>query len=217
MRKVYKNDIYRIITEVVKFDPTKFILTDSTDSGHPVSTIAVRNSEMNFIFRNAKNSWEHFDVRFTRFSPNNEMSAWTPSSAGSYIDYQEAAKIFTQWLSSHAKNFIEEQDLTDNWINFQFETNIFELTQIRFDDNSHFNIDESSRISNSIDGLRQLIIEKFNPNNEQLEFINQRLDYLIESTNRLGKFDWTSTMISIMISIAINMGFDTQTGKDFFE
>ena len=58
MLKVYKNDIHRIIKEVVKLNPNDFVLIDSVEQDYPISTLNIKNSELKFIFRNSKDSWE---------------------------------------------------------------------------------------------------------------------------------------------------------------
>lgn len=217
MIKTYKNDIYRIIKDEEYLDPTKFVLTDSLQDGCPISTLTIRDSKMNFIFRNTKNSWEDFDIRFNRFTPNFDLSVWFPSGVNSYYNYQSVATIFKNWLQKEAKKYFEEVENQNKWDEFQFETNIFELIQVEFNDNTNFNFEESSKILQALENLKTSLLDKFSPSVEQIEFINERLEYLANATNRLGKFDWTNTMVSVMISIAINMSFDTESGKVFFE
>lgn len=218
MIKLHKNDIYRIIKEVHKLDPNNFILTDYNDEDFPISKLTIRNSEMNFIFKNVLNKWERFHIKYNLFTPNCKSTDWIPNpKVSSSFKYEEVITHFNIWINNHAKPYLEEQGYIDLWNNFQFETSIFELTQIRLGDNSKFNTDESSKISNSIENLKQLILDNYETNRLQQEYIIERLDYLSDATNRLGKFDWANMLVSVMISIAINMNFDTESGRKFFD
>jgi hypothetical protein len=217
MLKVYKNTVYNIIKETVKLDPNLFYITDELDEGKPVSVLSIKESPMKFVFRNKATSWDLFDCRQTVFSPDFRMTSWTPVPTNSYLSFDDISKIFISWLNYHAKSYLTERDLIDVWNQFQFETNIFDLAQSSISNNSKFNIEDSESVSNSIDSLKKLIDDKYHLTEIQFKYINERLDYLSEATNRLGKFDWSNLFVSIMISIAINMGVDTNTGKEFFE
>jgi hypothetical protein len=61
-----------------------------------------------------------------------------------------------------------------------------------------------------------MIAEEFNPTQEQLQFINERLDYLAKAVDRLNRFDWTGLAISIVVSIAVNLSVDTEGGRVLF-
>lgn len=216
MLKAHKNEIHKIISEVANLDPNRFTLVDKDDAGFPVSQISTIDLKMSFWFRNRPHSWEVFDYKQTKFSPDFSVASWLPQN-GQTFNFQQVSEIFTKWLNTQVKPFFEELDSVDKWNSFQFETDIFHLLQEDIADNSNFSIEETSKISKSIDNLRQLIIDKFDPVEERLKFIDERLNYLSESTSRLGKFDWKGQFVSTMISIAINMMFDKETGNAFFK
>lgn len=65
--------------------------------------------------------------------------------------------------------------------------------------------------------FKRLVVENYNPTNDQLDFISERLDYLTDSVNRLNRYDWKGLALSILTSIAINLTVDTQGGKMLFE
>jgi hypothetical protein len=216
MRQVQKNEFHTLIAKM-SLDPNRFSLTDSVDEDNrQITTITLLDSELKYIVRNAKDSWEEFNFRYTEFKPKYPLTDWLPNMKGLYFSFSDLSNDFYQWLKSNVLEYIKEIDSEDKWANFQFEATIFELTQVKFANNSNFSQDESLKIKTSIANFKQLVYENFSPTNEQIEFINTRLDYLVESVDGLGKFDWTNTFIAIMISIAINMCFDTETGKHFF-
>lgn len=217
MQKVFKNKFYDQIIRL-DLDANQFSLTDSLDVNYrEITTITLLGSELKYMVRSAKDSWQDFDFQYTVFNPKYPLSGWIPDAKGQYFDFPSVSNNFYQWLKSEVKEYITEIDSIDKWMNFQFEANIFELTGVIFANNSNFFSDESVKIKTSIIKLKQLFHESFNSTIEQTVFINERLNYLTQSVDRLGKFDWTNTFISIMISIVINMCFDTETRKQFFE
>lgn len=216
MLKEHKNDIYRTIQDV-GLNPTTFILKDSIIDNFHISTLTLIGTDMAFIFKIHEESWWGFKFRYTQFKPNYPLSEWKPSGPKSYYEYYYALKHFVRWLKTDLNKYIEDNQTVNKWNDFQFETNIFDLTQIKFTNNAKFTSVESQSISESLVKLKKLMLENFAFTNNQLQFMNERLEYLDKATNRLMKFDWVNTMVSIMVSIAINMTFDTDTGKKFFE
>jgi hypothetical protein len=216
MKKLYKNDVHRIIKEEMNLDPSRFTIKEEMLDGKPLATLSIIDSEMEFTFLNPVNSWDVFKVSYTYFSPDFRKTNLIPHEQ-KFMPYDETKKHLINWLRDQVKPFFEDREGVDLWDTFQFETNIFQLTQVTFGDNSSFSLEESTKIVNAIDNLKQLIVERFDATEEQAAFIEERLDYVNESVNRLGKYDWTGLMVSTFISIGINMGVDTETGRTFFQ
>jgi hypothetical protein len=68
----------------------------------------------------------------------------------------------------------------------------------------------------SINELKLLIHQNFNTSQEQQKLVDDRLNYLIDSTNRLNKFDWKSVSISTMLSIVTTLTLDVEKGRQLF-
>ena len=133
-----------------------------------------------------------------------------------FANYTEASKLCISWLQTHAKNYLKEKEKANHWEQFQIESNIFKLAQVDIGNNSNFNMEASTKIINSIDNLKQLIIDKYHPTEDQVTYMSARLDYLSEATNRLGKFDWSNSFVSFIIAIAINMGVEYKHRQRIF-
>ena len=69
----------------------------------------------------------------------------------------------------------------------------------------------------SINEFKVLIINGFHPDVKELNIIENRLEYLSESLNRLNKIDWKGLAISTVISISIALSLDTTSGHKLFE
>ncbi len=91
------------------------------------------------------------------------------------------------------------------------------MNVINFEDKTLFSKDEKIQIKLAINELKFLIIQNFSPNNEEQIIIDNRLDYLIDSVERLNKFDWKSLVLSTIISISISLSLDSEKGRLLFE
>jgi len=68
----------------------------------------------------------------------------------------------------------------------------------------------------AVDRFRTSIVNDFQPSPEQIEFIDEKLDYLTKAVDRLNHFDWRALAIPTVISIAINLSADTERGRLLF-
>jgi hypothetical protein len=93
----------------------------------------------------------------------------------------------------------------------------FNINEIDFNDKSFFSSEEKRQVRLSLNELKLLIQTNLNTNKEEQEIVTARLDYLIEATDRLNKFDWKSLAASSLISIAIALTLDTKKGFLLFE
>ncbi|MDR6546546.1 hypothetical protein J2810_002605 [Chryseobacterium rhizosphaerae] len=216
MLKKYKNEVYQIIKEKFNLDTGRFTITDFEERQSPITEIKVIDSEMCFQFFNPFSSWEQFRYRYTAFRPILSISEFIPNNS-QILNEDETFKHFENWIRNHAVPFIEEMDSIDRWNNFQFEQNIFTLLDANILDNAPFTTHQIQYITSSTNVLRESIVERINPTEAQMQYIMERLDYLVDATDRLGKFDWYGVFLSTLISIAINMGVDTGTPQVLYE
>ncbi|MDC8098605.1 hypothetical protein [Chryseobacterium rhizosphaerae] len=216
MLKKYKNEVYQIIKEIFSLDTNRFTISDFEERQSPVTEIKVVDSEMRFHFFNPMSSWEQFRYRYTAFRPILSITEFIPNNS-QILNKDETFKHFENWIKNHAAPFIEEMDSIDHWSNFQFEQNIFSLLDANALDNAPFTIHQIQYITSSTNVLRESIAEIINPTEMQMQYITERLDYLVDATERLGKFDWYGVFLSTLISIAINMGVDTGTPQVLYE
>ncbi len=217
MLKKYKNRIFEVIKEF-NLDTQKFFIDEGQlYDDDTTTTLELHNSPLYFYFTHSRKSWHDFKVSYKCFQPLYPLTEEYPLAKSEYCSFAECISILKNWLQDHIIPFLLDDELNDKWNSFNFETRIYELAQIDLGDNSNFSHQEIEQIQKSLYALKAEILDEFKPTNLQLDYINKRIDYLIHSSQTLGKFDWTNTFISIMISIAINMCVDTETGKRFFE
>ncbi len=76
------------------------------------------------------------------------------------------------------------------------------------DDNSLFSSDEQKQISERIIEIEQYLLKTHELSEENQKFVRDRLEYLVESSERLGKKDWKSLAFGVLLSTAMGIGLD---------
>lgn len=74
-----------------------------------------------------------------------------------------------------------------------------------------------SQIRISLQEFERLLILEFNPSEEELIQISEKLDYLSKAVDRLNRFDWKGLALGTFIGISTNLAIDTESGRKVFE
>lgn len=217
MRNKYKNGILKIIEEV-GFSPTNFTLSENIQKGededYNITSFRYKNSPFIFDVRISGRSFEEMDYRYVQYGPNFEFTELLPED--SYTDFDSIANAFKSWLYQNVKEYEEDQFEPDLWADYQNGQSSVDIGQIDFNDKSAFSLNERKQVGLAINEIKYLIEKHFNPVEDQLKLINERLDYLVESSNKLNKFDWKSLLFSTILGIATTLTLDTEKGKQLF-
>lgn len=117
----------------------------------------------------------------------------------------------------HIKEYELDEFEPDLWSEYKNGNNSLNFNDIDCNDKDLFSISERKQISMSINELKLLINKNFETSVEEQNLINERLEYLINSTKKLNKFDWKSLTLSTVIGIATTLTLDVEKGKLLFE
>lgn len=221
MLKQYKNAFLTAIHEA-GLDPSMFEAEErekeEPDSlypldkvGQPILIIKLKNSPLKFLVREVATSFHKFSHRSTFFAPTFMLGFW-------YEDV-EASKVlakFKEWLEYVAKEYIEDNNLPDYWSQLKMYGSLALNADLPAEEGSDFTEEEKEEVRESVRTFSAMIAEEFNPTQEQLRFVDERLDYLAKAVDRLNRFDWTGLAISIVVSIAVNLSVDTEGGRVLF-
>jgi hypothetical protein len=71
------------------------------------------------------------------------------------------------------------------------------------EDNTPFNSEEQVRVNQAVEEVRAYICSTYSLSSEPLAKVNRKLDYLIDTSTRLGRKDWTIMCVGILVSLAI--------------
>ncbi len=214
MRKKYSNQLFLLINEL-GYNPEDFIMSDDIIEEHQSKSIKYKDTFFTFIIRNDQDSFDSFDYKHTVFAPNYPMSVYIPTAG--YANFESVLNGFKNWMKNHVKEYLYEQNEPDLWRNFKNSDKSLNIENINFDNINSFSNQEKQQILMSINELKLLIYKELKPNNEEQKLISARLDYLIDATERLNKYDWKGLVITTLIGITTTLTLDTEKGQLLFE
>jgi hypothetical protein len=224
MLKKYKNAILQIIRDEnldpllfeVEESPTNFS-EDVTDEELSSFKICYKNTPLYYLFRNAGDDFHSFDYIYVKFAPllpeviyEDVRHEW---NGDLWISFEEIKVNFRYWLNNSIKEYINESLSVDQWKQLDLQTDMGMRLFLSNDDKLPFTEAEKIQLHLSINEFKMLIDTTFCPNVEETKTINDRLDYLAESVDRLNRIDWRSLALSTVLSISIALSLDKQNGQ----
>jgi hypothetical protein len=215
MLKKYKNQFITII-EAAGFSPSDFVGEESIgDSNFPTFTMTYRNTPFIFITRNEIEDYHSFDCAHTLFAVEFPLCEYFPSQG--FTTIENIYDRFIIWLNRHIREYLDEQELPDLWEQINNERPLVSDEVITDDELHPFTDEEKQQIRLSINEFKLLLIDRFEPNEAQLQIIDNRLDYISNGLDRLNRFDWRGILLSSLISISVALSLDTMKGRQLYE
>lgn len=212
MLKKHKNGFIAVI-ENSGFQVSQFRTVEKEVDGSPGFILQFVNSPLAFLARTSSQDYFEHDYRYVQFAPSFPKSDYEPSD--SWCSIEDVYEGFKLWLSEHVENYLDEIDIPDLWAQIESH-NLFVGDPLVNRTDKHFDKAEKERVVLAIEQFKKLLELEFKPTEEQLDTINDRLEYLVESVDRLNKVDWQGVAISTLISISIALSLDTQKGRELF-
>lgn len=217
MRKKHRNIILQIIKDH-KISPLKFeILEGISDDKFELSTTTFKYKDSPFFFeiRTSNDSYELFDYRFVLYGPKFPITDYYPED--SFEKFEIVANDFDDWIEKQIIEYEEDKFEPDLWADYITGSGNIDINQINFNDKTQFSTDEQRQVGLAINEVKYLVEKYFDPTERELILINERLNYLIDSSQNLNKFDWKSLLFSTIIGIATTLTLDTEKGKLLLE
>lgn len=210
MLKKHKNGFINLIKKN-RLDPRSFAVDEPEPKTFELHFL---NSPLRFLVVSAEDNYVNFEYDFIELGPSFSNICNYP---GSTYTIEEIYEIFEAWLQNHVKEYIDELLLPDLWEQLEDQKPLISDEMLDEEETSPFTDDQKVQLKMSIDEFRQLIKEKFEPTEEKLNIINNRLDYLTDSIDRLNRIDWRGLAISTVMSISVALALGTEEGKVLFE
>lgn len=185
------------------FEPTDFIPREIKDS----FTLNFKDSPLWF---SVKPAGMRIAFTYKQFVPG------YIAVGGEATDIGEIYGIFSEWLATHVKGYLEEEAIPDLWGQLNEERAVISEGMFSGAESESFSEEEKAQIKLSLGQFQLLIKEAFNPSSDQIVVIEERLSYLAEGVDRLNKFDWKSILASSIINIATALSLNTEQGKALF-
>lgn len=176
--------------------------------------IEFKNSPFFFIIEPFPDNYEAFAVNFTQYSPN--FGKINPSPRAT-LTLNQVITYIGIWLQEVVRPYLEDQKTIDIWKEFKNGREHLNIETLDINDLSHFTKDDQLRIKWAIQDFKELIQKNLQITQEQMVMVGERLNYLIEVSERAPKTDWKGIAISVIASIVIALSLDTSKGNQLWE
>jgi hypothetical protein len=120
-------------------------------------------------------------------------------------------------MREHPRKYFEDQESPDNWRDWDLNRTVLDALSPSSADNSAFNMEEAASIERTLSAFRLEAIAKLELQEEEVKKLNENIDYLIESSTRLGRKDWIMIAASTIITVVVALSLDTSRGRTLFE
>ena len=196
--KKHKNRFLEIIEEA-GLDPQQFHTMQTDLESVQGFMLVYTGSPFRFGMAPAEDTLNYFRYVYTLLAPKFSLSDLHPKHG--YAEISVVHSEFAKWLENHLKPYLEDLSTPDHWAQVEAQKSFDSLDPGSEHDGQPFTEAEKTELRVAIGKFKAHIVEKFDPVEEQLKTINQRLVYLTESVDRLNRFDWKSVALNIVLSI----------------
>lgn len=191
-----KNNVLNFIKKI-GLEPFNFkwnVIKSKHTEALEVSQLRYRDSLYFFNFDFAKG-----ETYWVTYSPGRDRSIERKYLSEEWEDTMIVVKV---WLRA-LRQEIEEPDL---WERISDYTPLNGTTPTDDTSNLQFTNIEVERIVESIQQVRQYIETHYNENKD----IEEKLDYLIDSSKRMGRRDWFNICIGTLLTLGIQYGIEKE-------
>ncbi len=180
-------------------EPSDFKWEDVTTglSASKVSRL-VHKSGYYFTFANAESNFNSI------YSPGHETLA-DSSASGTWTSQLE---IFKNWVS-YLKREIETPDV---WGAISSGANLVDTASSETS-NEPFTSEQKRYVAIGLDEIKQYLLtaHKLDP-----ELVEGQINYLRESSERMGRKDWINVLISVLVGFILNATVTPDSARDIF-
>jgi hypothetical protein len=190
------NDIFKAIQEI-DLDPGEFDL-DTSDADVRVKP---KSSDACFIIGGRVG---HYVGRYV-FGNNVELQY----ERYSWDSLMSSVKT---WL-----NFVKlDLDTPDLWAELRRETKLLGAISDDGTENRPFTQDEQREIAGRLRELEVSVRQTYSLSEAQMQSLDDKVDYLIAATGRLGRKDWLNAFVGVLFGFVVTAALAPETARGFF-
>ncbi len=154
---------------------------------------------------------------FELFSDNNHYCIYSPGLQTSIREirsdnWNSQINRVREWL----QNLKREVETVDPWDDID---EYFPEEEINLEDekeNSPFSYEQVEHITNALHKLKDEIRKSYNLDTEQDELVQEKLDYLIDRSKKIGRKDWKILFVGIIVTLAAGLALGPEEVKGFW-
>lgn len=224
MLKSDKNKLFNYLKKsFVNIDTIDFV--DEYDK----TKIVIKDSEYSFSIYSHNSKYELYSVKYIKFTRNHSETYYIPSSDfpsyltnyvirdsySNYIDIEGVLEVLKYWVDNDLKKYFEEKDTIDEWELYKQGNKLLD-TNYEHGQKEKFSDEKLKELKIKLNEFKLYILSEYNPNKEQLEKIEEKIDYLITASLRNTIFDWKNIAMTVLLNIASDLMLDHTNAISLF-
>ena len=173
--------------------------------------VTLRDSPVRFGVQPYQDFLDSFTTRYSLFRTGFPMNSPTSNLSESGL-----TNTFNAWLTVVTR-YLQDANTPDLWQILEESRSRAKSELGTPEDFDSFSDQEKTQIGLSLNEFRLLVAQSFNPNQEELETLDARLEYLSNATDKHNRFDWRGIAFSTVISISIALSLSPEQGTQLFQ
>ena len=110
----------------------------------------------------------------------------------------------------------QDLDTPDLWAELRHETELLEAGSNKVIENTLFTLEEQREIARRLNKLEEDVRRALSLSGPQTQVLHERIDYLVEASNRLGRKDWLNTFIGVTLSFVLTAALAPEAARALF-
>lgn len=186
------------------FDPSEFKWEECVSAWEDAMIPRLVHIQSDFYFEFDRHKE---GVRVSRRSPGHELEK--DATGGS--DWATQYKFFTEWLQYLRR----EVEAPDPWSSIS-DGRVIADQASSDTDNSPFTQPEKEYIVGGLEEVKEFLVTSHQLTGERLAFIELRLGYLVEASDRVGRKDWKNLFLAVLFSIILYLSLPQSAAGELF-
>jgi hypothetical protein len=196
LQKLHKNEIFRAI-QAVGLDPKEFDLEDSNDE------VPIKHKWSKSYFIVSRESGYYVGQSLV-----GDGIVW-PTSPSSW---QTLMPRVSRWL----QEVKQDLDTPDLWAELRHDAELLGAGSNKVTENTLFTPEEQREIAQRLNKLAKDVRQALSLSGAQMQVLDEKIDYLIEASNRLGRKDWLNNFIGVTFPFVLTAALAPEAARALF-
>jgi hypothetical protein len=122
--------------------------------------------------------------------------------------------VTRQHVGSQVKSDLETPDL---WAELQREVTLLGARSVELIENTPFTPDEQNEIARRLQRLAGHARNTYSLSPEQIRLLDEKLNYLVEASARLGRIDWLNAFVGAILGYILTAAFPPVSAGHVFD
>lgn len=211
MLRKYRN---ALLDEIKAFglDPRGFKTKDEIVDGYDSFRLQAGDIYHYFLLQTCfKDGERQFFCKYSIYTPDHPRPTYIQFYSTNWVNLESIEQLFRSWLSRSAKVYFaiqaeeaEDRMIPDLWAELDLRSDSSIDSQNL--QNTPFSVEEQERIIETLNNFEKEVQEREILSAGQINLLHERVQYLVDSSTRLGRKDWLAAAAGALIGFTFQAG-----------